>query len=170
MIIALVAALLSGVTRTVGRMANAQLAQRIGSFQSTFYNYLVGLLCSLLALAVLRAPLPLAAVSSGQIPAWAYLGGGVGVLFIVLSNMTAPKISAFAMTLLIFVGQIATGIAIDALVHQRLVPGKVAGGGLILAGLVWNQLIARDPARRRGEPSGTIGLQKPASHSKENVR
>jgi transporter family-2 protein len=169
MIIALVAALLSGVTRTVGRMANAQLAVRIGSFQSTFYNYLVGLLCSLLALAALRSPLPPAAVA-GQIPAWAYLGGGVGVLFIVLSNLTAPRISAFAMTLLIFVGQIATGIAIDALAHQRLEPGKLAGGGLILAGLLWNQLIARDPARRRGWPSGTIGLQKQASHSKENVR
>ena len=165
MIIALVAALLSGVTRTVGRMANAQLAVRIGSFQSTFYNYLVGLLCSLLALAALRSPLP--AAGAGQIPAWAYLGGGVGVLFIVLSNLTAPRISAFSMTLLIFVGQIASGIAIDALVHGRLEPGKIAGGGLILAGLLWNQLIARDPARR---PSGTIGLQKPASHSKENVR
>ena len=87
-------------------------------------------------------------MGGGQIPAWAYLGGGVGVLFIVLSNLTAPKISAFSMTLLIFVGQIATGIAIDALVHQRLLLGQVAGGGLILAGLVWSQLIARDSARR----------------------
>jgi DHA3 family macrolide efflux protein-like MFS transporter len=40
------------------------------------------------------------------------------------------------MTLLIFVGQIATGIAIDVFVHQQLSLGKIAGGVLILVGLL----------------------------------
>ncbi len=128
-------------------MANAQLSERIGAFQSTFYNYALGLLCSLLALLLSREPAPVSALSTGQIPAWAYFGGVVGVLFVVLSNLTTPKISAFSMTLLIFVGQVGTGIAIDLLAHQQLSLGKIAGGVLILAGLLANLSI--DEARRR---------------------
>jgi bacterial/archaeal transporter family-2 protein len=147
MVIAMVIAFLSGVTRTISRMTNAQLSERIGPFQSTFYNYVLGLICSVLALLVSREPLPVSALTARQIPAWAYFGGVVGVLFVVLSNLTAPKISAFAMTVLIFVGQIAAGIAIDIFVHQQLALGKIAGGVLILVGLLGNLSIDKDRKR-----------------------
>jgi bacterial/archaeal transporter family-2 protein len=151
MLIAIAVSFLSGITRTVSRMVNAQLSERIGPFQSTFYNYVLGLICSVLILLLSREPLPVSALTSGQIPAWAYFGGVVGVLFVVLSNLTAPKISAFSMTLLIFVGQIATGIAIDVFVHQQFSLGKIAGGALILAGLLGNLSIDED--RKRIGPS-----------------
>lgn len=149
MLIAIVLALLSGLTRTVSRMVNAQLSERIGPFQSTFYNYVLGLICSGLALFLSRDPWPV----TGQIPAWAYGGGVVGVLFVVLSNLITPKISAFAMTLLIFVGQIATGLALDVFLHQQLSAGKIAGGVLVLVGLLGNLAIDRDVFSRRG-PGG----------------
>ncbi len=149
MLIAIALSFLSGVTRTVSRMANAQLSERIGPFQSAFYNYVLGLLCSVLTLLLSREPLPVSALTTRQIPAWAYFGGVVGVLFVVLSNLTAPKISAFSMTLLIFVGQIATGIAIDVFVHQQLSLGKIAGGVLILVGLLGSLSIDEDRKRER---------------------
>ena len=147
MAIAIVIAFLSGVTRTISRMANAQLSERIGPFQSTFYNYVLGLICSVLALLLSRELLPVSALTTGQIPTWAYFGGVVGVLFVVLSNLTAPKISAFSMTVLIFIGQIAAGIAIDIFVHQELALGKIAGGVLILVGLLGNLSIDKDRKR-----------------------
>src|SRR6266536_5829304 len=104
MLIAIIIAFLSGVTRTVSRMVNAHLSERLGSFQSTFYNYVLGLICSVLILLLSREHLAVSDLTSSQIPAWAYLGGVVGVLFVVLSNLVASKISAFSMTLLIFVG------------------------------------------------------------------
>jgi transporter family-2 protein len=143
MLAAIVLSLLSGVARTIARMTNAQLAQRVGAFQSTFYNYAVGLACSALALLLSREAAPAAAVSAGPLPPWAYLGGAVGVLFVILSNVTAPKISAFSMTLLIVAGQIGTGLAIDLLSAQQLALGKLAGGALILAGLLGNLLLDR---------------------------
>lgn len=149
MLIAIVIAFLSGLTRTVARMVNAQLSARIGPFQSTFFNYVLGLVCSVLILFFSRDSLPVSALTTGQIPAWAYFGGVVGVLFIVLSNLTAPKISAFAMTLLIFVGQIATGIAVDVFIHQQLSLGKIGGGVLILVGLLGNLAIDADRRRER---------------------
>ncbi|HEU4322235.1 MAG TPA: DMT family transporter [Roseiflexaceae bacterium] len=147
MLVAIAVAFLSGVARTVGRMANAQLAGRVGALQSTCYNYLVGLICSALILALDRRPAPAAAFDAGAIPAWAYLGGAVGVVFVVLSNHTTPKLPAFSMTLLMFVGQLATGVAIDLLAHQQPALGKIVGGGLILAGLLVDLSI--DRGRRR---------------------
>lgn len=141
MLIAIILSLLSGVTRTVSRMVNAQLSERIGPFQSTFYNYILGLICSVLILFLSRDPWPVSTLTAGQIPAWAYWGGGLGVLFVVLSNFVTPKMPALAMTLLIFGGQIGAGIVIDVIIHQQFSPGQVAGGVLIMAGLLSNLLI-----------------------------
>ncbi len=148
MLVAIAVAFLSGVTRTIGRMANAQLAGRVGALQSTGYNYLVGLICSVLFLALDRRPAPAAALDAGPIPVWVYLGGAVGVAFVVLSNHTTPRLSAFSMTLLMFVGQLATGVAIDLLAHQQPALGKLVGGVLILAGLLIDLSIDRDRKRR----------------------
>ena len=138
MLTAITLSFLSGITRTIGRMLNAQLSERIGLFQSTFYNYVLGFICSVLALLLNRKPVPVAALASGQIPIWAYFGGAVGVLFVVLSNFTAPKMPAFTMTMWIFVGQISAGVVLDGLIHQQLSLAKLVGGSLVLAGLLWN--------------------------------
>lgn len=137
MLLALMLAFLAGVTRTVGRMISARLAERIGVFQSTFYTYALGLICSLLAV-LLSGAHSAAAQGGGPIPLWGYAGGAVGVLFVALSNLTTPRISAVTMALLIFVGQIGAGIAIDMAARQQFAPGSIVGGLLILAGLLGN--------------------------------
>lgn len=150
MIVACLAALLAGVTRTIARMANAELGRRIGPFQSTWYTYMLGLFCSALALLLIPGSLPVFVPSDIHVPGWAYLGGVVGVFFVILSNLATPKMTAFSMTLLIFVGQIAAGIVIDIAVNQSVSPGKVVGGLLILLGLLGNLMIDEDgkPVRR----------------------
>ena len=95
MLLAVIASFLSGVARTVSRMANAQLSERIGAFQSTFFNYVVGLIVSVAALEVSGERSQVSTLAGGEVPVWAYFGGVVGVLFVVLSNLTAPRMSAF---------------------------------------------------------------------------
>ena len=144
MLIAIILSFLSGVTRTVSRMVNAQLSERIGPFQSTFYNYGLGLICSVLILFLSRDPWSVSTLTAGQIPAWAYWGAGIGVLIVVLSNFVTPRMSAFAMTLLIFGGQIGTGIVIDVFIHQQFSLGQMTGGVLILVGLLGSLSTIRD--------------------------
>lgn len=135
MIIALLLTFLSGVTRVASRMVNAELAKEIGVIGSTFYNYVIGLACSLAVLYFVNEPDSLFLVFSGKIPLWAHFGGLVGVVFILLSNAITPKISALQMTLLIFVGQVGSGLILDGLQGQALSTGKIAGAIFILAGL-----------------------------------
>ncbi len=54
------------------------------------------------------------------------------------SNVVIPKIPTMYTTLLIFIGQIFTGIIIDYLRLSSISKGKIIGGLLILLGMLYN--------------------------------
>ena len=128
-------AILAGVSVVVSRSINSNLAIKIGLFQGTFFNYIVGLLFSVLFLLFNKENNN---INFSAIPLWAYLGGLVGVVVVVLSSYITPKMSAFYLTLFIFVGQLITGILIDYFNLSTLSIGKVIGGILVLIGLIYN--------------------------------
>jgi transporter family-2 protein len=134
MVLGIILALLSGVCRTVGRMLNARLSEEIGPLQSAFFNYIVGFACALPFMILRGDGSPAARLA--DLPAWTWLGGAVGVAFVVLANLVTPRLSAYRATLLIFIGQIAAGVAIEAAIRGTLEPLKAVGGILILAGLL----------------------------------
>lgn len=78
-----------------------------------------------------------------SIPIAVYLGGLVGVIVISLSNYITPKISAFYLTLLIFIGQLFAGTIIDFFLTNELSTGKIIGGVFVLIGLTYNLLVDR---------------------------
>ncbi len=137
----IIIALLSGVSIVVSRIINANLAERIGLFQSTFYNFLTGLIFSFIIFLFINESYDLSSLGNLAIPLYAYLGGLIGVFSITLSNYTAPKISAFYMTLLIFIGQIVTGIIIDYFLLNELSVGKIVGSIFVTIGLSYNLYI-----------------------------
>lgn len=136
--LAVVVSIIAGVTIVLNRMTNAELGKRIGNFQSTLFNYITGLGTSLVFWWISGEWLGLAENSFAGIPLWAYFGGLLGVVVIVLSNYVTPRIPAFYLTLLIFSAQILTGCLIDLLMTDSFSPGKLVGGLLVLAGLVQN--------------------------------
>jgi uncharacterized membrane protein YdcZ (DUF606 family) len=137
----LLISILAGVTIVVARIINSNLALKIGLFQSTFYNFLTGLLFSSLILLFNRDTLN---ISMSSIPILAYFGGLIGVISISFSNFVAPKISAFYMTLLIFIGQLFVGILIDYFTLNQLSLGKVIGGIIVVIGLGYNLLVDKE--------------------------
>lgn len=130
--------ILAGVTIVISRIINSNLASKIGLFQSTFYNFLTGLLFSSIILLISRDKLN---VPLSSMPLVAFLGGLVGVISVTFSSFVAPKISAFYMTLLIFIGQLFIGILIDYFTLNELSLGKVVGGIIVVIGLAFNLLI-----------------------------
>ena len=139
----IIIAMLSGVSIVLSRLINANLAERIGLFQSTFYNFLTGLMFSTIIFLFINESYDLSSLSNFTIPFYAYFGGLIGVFSITLSNYTAPKISAFYMTLLIFIGQIVTGIIIDYFLLNELSVGKIVGSIFVTIGLSYNLYIDR---------------------------
>jgi uncharacterized membrane protein YdcZ (DUF606 family) len=133
--------ILAGVSIVVSRIINSKLGNKIGVFQSTFYNFLTGLLFSIIILFFSKESLMSISSTFSSIPFVAFIGGLIGVVFITLSNYIAPKISTFYMTLLIFIGQLFVGIIIDYFTLNQLSIGKIIGGVIVAIGLAYNLII-----------------------------
>ncbi|MBY0596315.1 DMT family transporter [Bacillus bingmayongensis] len=134
-------AILAGISIVVARIINANLAAKIGIFQGTFFNYITGLFFSFLFLLFSNESLHISNTTLQSIPFVVYLGGLVGVIVIVLSNYITPKISSFYLTLLIFIGQLFTGVLIDFFNSGDVSIDKMIGGFLVLLGLTYNLII-----------------------------
>ncbi|HWR23927.1 MAG TPA: DMT family transporter [Feifaniaceae bacterium] len=150
--------ILAGGTIVVARMCNAGLSERIGNYKSTFYNYVTGLLGSALLLFVMGGARPSGIAQPFTIAM--YLGGMIGVLNMLVSNYITPRMSAYVLTLLIFISQLASGIVLDALMGYGVSIGKVAGGVLVLLGLLYNQNVDKKAKRAAiAEPEGVNAEQ-----------
>lgn len=136
-------AILAGVSVVVARTINANLAGKIGIFQGTIYNYVIGLAFSLLFLLVSSEGLSLSYETLTSLPWWLYTGGLVGVMVVSLSNYVTPKISAFYLTIIIFIAQLFVGILIDYFALSIISVGKIIGGLLVFSGLSYNLSLDR---------------------------
>lgn len=144
MIIYIIISILAGVTIVIGRTINSNLAERIGIFQGTFFNYVVGLLFSIIFLIFSKETFPTTFNSFSSIPFLAYLGGLLGVITIVISNYMTPRISSFYLTLFIFIGQLFMGVIIDYTNIGTVSIGKIIGGILVLIGLTYNLIVDKN--------------------------
>lgn len=143
MILYAIIAICAGILVTISRLINSNLADEIGIFQGTFFNYIVGLFVSFAVVIFSNDYLFKAASALSKVPIWAYTGGLVGVVVVALSSFVTPKISAFYVTIITFIGQLFTGIIMDYYTLNVLSKGKLLGGFLVIAGLIYNVFIDR---------------------------
>ncbi|MCJ7689292.1 MAG: DMT family transporter [Clostridiaceae bacterium] len=137
----IISAALCGSFIILSMIINSHLAKKIGVFQGTLVNYLVGLFTTILLIIVVRNFVNISNKSYTEIPLWALLGGLIGVMVVASSNIVIPKIPTIYTTLLIFIGQIFTGILIDYFRAGFVSKGKIIGGVLILIGIMYNSTV-----------------------------
>ena len=131
--------LAGGITVVLSRTVNARLSARTGEMQSSFFNHIVGLIVSIFAALLAAEPLKAVPFSFGKL--WMYSGGMMGVLIVLLYNITVPKVSAFHLTLLSFIGQVFTGIIIDLLLKVEYSKASFTGALLVTIGIVLNMVL-----------------------------
>lgn len=134
----IILAILSGVTIVVSRMTNAKLGRELSVYQSTFFNYVIGLAGSVILLVIIGGKFSFAPSVQGIRFYLMFLGGVIGVVTISISNIITPKISAFSLTIIIFVSQLFSGILIDYFLYGEFSAGKLIGGLLVFTGLIIN--------------------------------
>lgn len=128
-VIAILVSIGAGISVVFSRTVNSRLAEKSGALTGSFFNHLVGLPgCFILWLLVADMPM-----ASFTIPSSWMLGGGVlGVIVVLLCNITVPRLPALRLTLLSFLGQVFTGFIID-LINSQSISGKLFYGGVICA-------------------------------------
>lgn len=131
-------AIISGVFVIMSMITNANLAKRVGVFQSALVNYTTGLIGITVLMLFFGDMSDLNPGYMTQIPIWAFGGGLVGAMIVASSNVVIPKIPALYTTLLFFIGQIAAGLTIDFFQFGTVEAMKLIGGLLVLIGMAYN--------------------------------
>lgn len=134
----IILAFLTGSAVILSLVINSKLAEKIGIFQGSLVNYTVGLLFSTLVLIFNYKHINMAIELFIDIPFWVYLGGFIGVIVLSINNIVIPKIPTIYSTLLLFIGQLSMGMLIDFVIGNTISMGKIAGGLLILSGMLYN--------------------------------
>ena len=130
-----------GITVVLSRTVNARLSQYVGPLAGSFINHIVGLpitvvICMILAPGALSAVIP----NFSPVP-WIYIGGIMGMCSVMLYNITVPKVAAFQLTMLGFVGQVFMSIVIDLLMKNDYAQVTFVGGLLVAAGVALNMVL-----------------------------
>jgi transporter family-2 protein len=142
------AVFLSGVLLVISRSYNARLADATSVFVSTFFNYFCGLVTAMLVFLFFGLNEPIWTGFHLSANWWIYLGGAIGVFTVWLSNVVVVKIPQLYITLLMFVGQVFTGVLMDALIDGSFSTQNIIGGVFVSAGLALNLLFERRASRR----------------------
>lgn len=142
-------ALLLGVNVVVSRYLNTVYARYNGVAMGAVANYATGLLTALAVLLAIGEPLflhPLGALTLRK--AAMFLGGAVGMVMVQMTIYITPRLPAFLSTLLLFVSQLGTGVALDWLMTGTCSPRKMLGAALVMLGLTHYALVERNAAKR----------------------
>lgn len=137
-----IVAFMAGILSLLSMIVNSGLGKRIGVLQSSFVNFVVGVVSALVLVLIIEGNIGFSGNLKGM-PLWAYLGGFLGVMVVIISNIVIPKIPAIYSALLTFIGQLFTGIILDYFIGIEISTGKVIGGLLIVAGMAYNSMIDR---------------------------
>lgn len=143
-----VVALINGGLIGASRSINGRLGQSAGSLWASFWNHLVGF-AFLTALLAVTGQWTLGATLNA--PAFTFLGGILGALFVTMNSYVLPRIGALTTLILVICGQMISGILLDFVIrHTSPTLAQVLGIGLVMAGTY----LARSPNRRSSSSLG----------------
>jgi len=144
-ILAIILSCMAGMNVVISRTVNARLASLTNVRISAFYNYVVGSVVAIIVFIMLgRGEMAVEWVFAPD--PYIYLGGAIMMGVVLLNNITAQRISAFYLTLLVFVAQIFSGITVDILITGAFSSRNLIGGVLVAFGLCVNLILDRRKA------------------------
>lgn len=136
-IIALIAALFSGISMAAQGSLNSVMGKVTGTLEAVFIVHIIGTLVTAVGLFALK-------LGSGSLlkvpeaPWYAYLGGILGVIIVYTVVYSIPKLGVAITTTAIIVGQVTAALVID---HfglfglEKLPFSLIKGAGLVLLAL-----------------------------------
>lgn len=139
-VLALLAMILGGAATALQGPTNARLAAAVGSpVNAAFVSFFVGTMALGLLALTLQARPDAAAVKA--LPAWAWLGGLYGCVFVVAAAWGVPKIGAALTIVLMVAGQLTLSLILDhfgalGLPQQPISLTRVAGVLLVIGGVL----------------------------------
>jgi len=146
---AVILSLTAGIGVVLNRTVNARISDRIGALRGSLMNHLTGLPITILLACVVFLTRGTASFSVRPFPLWVLTGGILGVMVVVLCNLTVPHVAAFRLTMITFVSQMMTGVLLDLILGKGSVDPTFWGGLVIAAGVVVSLIMEHMPGSRK---------------------
>lgn len=125
----------AGISIVLSRTVNARTSDRIGALNGSLINHIAGIpVCIILTIATHEIRV------SSFLPLWAWGGGMIGVLVVLICNIVVPKIPAKHLTMLTFCGQVLGGILLDLSSGNAINEQEFSGGILVAFGILFDNL------------------------------
>ncbi|HSM83664.1 MAG TPA: DMT family transporter [Nodosilinea sp.] len=158
MLIALLGAGSGGGFLAVGAAANARLRQTLHSpLAAAAVNFMVGssTLTLLLVLGVFGPQLlgPQALERLGQVPWWAWGGGGLGAIYVTVNTLVVAQLGLTTTTLAVVCSQMLLSLVIDQWGWFGLVPQPVSAARVVAIGLLLGAVTLTQLDRKRPTPN-----------------
>jgi len=135
----LISSFLTGILVLMTMILNSQIAIRRGMFYATRTNYMTGLITVVLICIITGYEFkPLATSLNGIHPIYWFGGGVTGAMVVAGIGYVVPKIPTLYSTILIFLGQIMTGLFIDYFLTNFFSLQIFTGSILVFLGFVMN--------------------------------
>jgi len=157
----MVIALVAGAVVPFQAASNAALGRALGHpLWATLSSLAVSVLVIVPLMVLLRVPAP-ALGAAAQGPAWWWLGGVAGVVYITAALVLTPKLGAASFIVSVIAGQMLASLLIDHYGLMGLTPKpagawRIVGILLILVGMVVVQM-NRSPAAHASGPAPSGG-------------
>ena len=137
--LAMLAIVAIGAVLPLQGLVNARLAGALhGPVMAAFVSFLVGSVA--LGAWLLAARTPWGATPDARFPAWIWIGGVLGAVYVAVFTLLIPRVGAAAAICLAVLGQVLASLLLDhygVLQAQRPVDWtRAAGALLVLAGVV----------------------------------
>jgi bacterial/archaeal transporter family-2 protein len=138
-------ALLAGASAVTQATVNAKLRFHLASWSwAAFTSYAVGTVAMLIVIFVQRAPRPSFTIAAA-VPWWAWTGGCLGVIYIVLSIILLHRLGASRVVAFVVAGQMLGALAFDqfglmGLERLPATPLRLTGALLLVGGVVLMRL------------------------------
>jgi transporter family-2 protein len=135
-------AFLAGIALALQVVINAGLSRTVGHpILAAFISVCVSAACFMLAVLVLRLPLPTRAALGGVAP-WAWAGGALGAVYLTLSIFAVPRLGAAEVLAVIISGQLMAALVLDhlgafGLAQHGITPLRVVGAAALVVGVVF---------------------------------
>jgi len=131
-------AILVGAGLTVQVGMNATVRAVIGSpVIATIVNFAIGL--AALAVVALASGARVVPGSTAAVPAWAWLGGLLGAVYVASTTVLGPRLGAAALLAFTLAGQMVAALVVDqygviGFPQSPVTPARLLGAVLVIAG------------------------------------
>ncbi|WXR62254.1 DMT family transporter [Peptostreptococcaceae bacterium AGR-M142] len=131
-------AFLSGFLTIISFILNSKYSSKTDLLRSSRMNFIAGMVVLLPFIILNPSILNFKKESFLNVPIWAYFGGMLGVMVVILGNHLVKNMASIYVTLFIFIGQLLTGLTIDYFLGININMKQLIGISIIFMGLLYN--------------------------------